>query len=490
MPYRASALLLVLALVSSGCRSRRNEAVTEPEPPSAEEQLRTRLTQETLPFLEKRPEPTGKVHEFEIVAAPTSLTLLDGRSLDVWTYNGQVPGPTLRVRVGDTVRATLKNELPQPTTIHWHGVRLPNAMDGVPHVTQPPVQPGESFVYEFVARDAGTFWFHPHVRSSEQVERGLYGVLIVEPPEPVAEREVIWVLDDWLLDESGQLDPRFVTRRDLAHDGRWGNVLTVNGYLRPELELPAGERIRLRILNVANGRVFALDLSPLGGEVVAFDGLGVRKLLDTNRIELAPGNRVDLDVRLPTSKVGETLAIVDRVTRRENLLATVRIESPSDDAREASKRVEKTPRGFVPHWSQAFEMPVDETFSLNARRGGPHGLEWMINDRVMRHDEGEPGQPEHHEVPYRFRQNRFVKLRFVNDSPRLHPMHLHGVFFKVIARNGQPIDEGHWRDTVLIQPRETVDIGMVPTELGDWMLHCHILEHADSGMMTLFSVSQ
>jgi len=123
--------------------------------------------------------PVGVTREFALTAAPATVTLFDGRPLQVWAYNQQVPGPVLRVRLGETVRATLTNRLPQPTTIHWHGVRVPNAMDGVPGVTQPPVQPGDSFVYEFTPKDAGTFWFHPHLRSSEQVERGLFGVLIV-----------------------------------------------------------------------------------------------------------------------------------------------------------------------------------------------------------------------------------------------------------------------------------------------------------------------
>lgn len=486
MQYPAVALVvaLLLGVGLSGCRSRENP--TAKQPPSPEEQLRHRLTAEALPFLEKKPIPTGKVHDFELVAAPTTLKLLDGRALDVWAYNGQVPGPTLRVRVGDTIRARLKNELPQPTTIHWHGLRLPNAMDGVPFVTQAPVLPGDSFVYEFVARDAGTFWFHPHVRGSEQVERGLYGVLIVEPAEPAKSREVVWVVDDWLLDESGQLDPRFVTRHDLAHDGRWGNVLTVNGYVRPELVLRSGERTRLRIANVANGRVFALDLSALGGKVVAFDGLAVGNTLDTRRIELAPGNRVDLELFPKEPTLGEPLLVVDRFTRRENVLASIRIE-PSSAPLPESLQTTSTP-GFVPSWAGAEALPVDHVFSLNARRGGPFGLEWTINERVMRHEQGDHAGSEHHEVPYRLERNRFTKIRFVNESARLHPMHLHGVFFKVLARNGNAVDEGHWRDTVLVGPRETIDIGTIPTELGSWMLHCHIQEHADSGMMTLFSV--
>lgn len=491
---RAAAFLLVLGLGAGalGCRSCKSPPPEPPPdagpPPSSVEEARRRLTDEALPFLQRAAAPTGRVHDFELVAKPTTLTLLDGRALDVWAYNDQVPGPTLRVRVGDTIRARLKNELPQPTTIHWHGVRLPNAMDGVPWVTQPPVLPGESFLYEFIARDPGTFWFHPHVRGSEQVERGLYGVLIVEPEEPLSGRDLVWVLDDWLLDERGQIDPRFVTPRDLAHDGRWGDVVTVNGQHRPELAVTAGERTRVRIVNVANGRVFALDLSGLDARVVAFDGLSVGRTIDAGTVELAPGNRVDLALLPAAARAGQTLSLVDRFTRREHVVATVRVERGAADA--GGPKGAPAPLGFVPSWKEASELPADQAFALNARRGGPFGVEWMINERVMRHDDDDHAKPEHHEVPYRFERNRFVKLRFANDSPRLHPMHLHGVFFKVLARDGVPVDEGHWRDTVLVRPRETIDVGTVPTEPGTWMLHCHILEHADSGMMTLFSVPE
>jgi len=209
--------------------------------------------------------PTGQIRSFELVAAPADLPLIDGGRLKVWAYNGSVPGPTLRVRLGDTVRVRFQNQLPQATTVHWHGVRLPNAMDGVPYLTQPPVEPGQSFVYEFTPKDAGTFWFHPHLRSSEQVERGLYGVLIVEDAQPAPyARDLTWVLDDWLLDEGGgpgqerQIFAEFNTPHDLAHDGRWGNALTINGRTHQRLALRAGERVRLRLVNSANGRVFRL----------------------------------------------------------------------------------------------------------------------------------------------------------------------------------------------------------------------------------------
>src|SRR5690606_5080630 len=161
---------------------------------------------------------------------------------------------------------------------------------GVPGVTQPPIAPGEDFVYEFLARDAGTFWYHPHVRGSEQLARGLYGVLIVEEEEPPPVREILWVLDDWRLDPTGQIDPRFITRGDLAHDGRWGSVITVNGRQAPRVELAPGERVRLRILNAANGRVFRPDFSGVEARVVAFDGLATQRPLSAAGIELAPGN--------------------------------------------------------------------------------------------------------------------------------------------------------------------------------------------------------
>lgn len=383
-------------------------------------------------------------------------------------------------------------------------------MDGVPGVTQPPIPPGGTFVYEFIARDPGTFWYHPHVHGSEQLGRGLYGVLIVEEAQPTPAREILWVLDDFRLDETGQIDPRFVTRGDLAHDGRWGNAITVNGKLAPEFAIGPGERVRLRILNAANGRVFRPDFSAFDANVIAFDGLSTARPLSTDGLVLAPGNRVDLDLVGP-SQEGQSLRVVDRFTRRENHLATVRVEGAADGASlrpaaAASKaRVDAEPvasrnsdgrpaaraplsKGFVPTWHGAEALPVDLEFRLNASRGGPYGIQWMINEQMMIHDDESP-MSESHEPPYFMKRGRWTKMRFSNESARLHPMHLHGQFFKVVARNGIPVDEEHWRDTVLVGPRETVDVGLVPTEPGDWMLHCHIMEHQDAGMMTLVGVN-
>jgi FtsP/CotA-like multicopper oxidase with cupredoxin domain len=442
--------------------------------------------------------PSGVVREFALTAAPAEIPLLDGAPLAVWAYDGQVPGPTLRVRLGDTVRVAFTNRLPQPTTVHWHGVRVPNAMDGVPGVTQDPVRPGESFVYEFTPPDAGTFWFHPHLRSAEQMERGLYGVLVVDDPEPPPwSRDLVWVLDDWLLTSAREIDPRFVTRRDLAHDGRWGNVVTVNGRTNETLELRPGERVRLRLVNVANGRVFRLDWGGLDVRVVAVDGSYTGRPLDPSGFELAPGNRLDLDIAVPAEDRGRRFAVVDRFTRREIPVATVAV---ADEPAAAAPPAFPSPAAaHVPSWQSALAMPPASELRLDARLGGPYGVEWTINGQAMRHDDPAPapssgpartspaaGSHEHEGLEWP--RGAFRKVRFTNVSYRLHPMHVHGMFFKVLARNGVPVEEPYFRDTMLVHAQETVDVGLVPIDPGRWMLHCHVLEHAESGMMTLVEV--
>nr|XP_061799102.1 copper resistance protein A homolog [Nerophis lumbriciformis] len=422
----------------------------------------------------KQAPPSKGVKSFTITAAPTEVKVFNGHTLAVWAYNAQVPGPTLRVRLGETVRVEFINRLPQPSTIHWHGVRVPNAMDGVPEVTQAPVPPGGKFVYEFTPKDAGTFWFHPHVRSSEQVERGLYGVLIVEDPEPPAySQEVLWVLDDWLITREGQIDPNFITRRDLAHDGRWGNVVTVNARTDQVLQVKAGERIRLRLLNAANGRVFEPDFSNFEVEAIAVDGMYAARAFDPAGFEIAPGNRLDLDLRIPTGLAGETLPIIDRFTRSAFQVAQI----------EVLDEVVKTPdfpsqaTASVPVWSGAEQTTPQLSYLLNAESGGEYGLQWTMNGEA--YPEVSPG---------RLATDQWAKIQFENVSARLHPMHIHGLFFKLLSRNGKPVDEPFWRDTVLVHSRETVEIGTVPLDEGRWLMHCHILEHAAAGMKTILEV--
>jgi FtsP/CotA-like multicopper oxidase with cupredoxin domain len=454
----------------------------------------------------------GVVREFAIRAAPARLSLFGREGIEVWAYNGQIPGPTLRLRLGETLRVRFHNGLPQATTIHWHGVRVPNAMDGVPGVTQAPVPPGGDFVYEFTPKDAGTFWFHPHVRSSEQVERGLFGVLIVEDASPPPfSRELVLVLDDWLLGRDFQIDPQFNTRRDLAHDGRWGNLVTVNGEREPRLEVRAGERLRLRLVNVANGRVFAPDFGGLEARVIAVDGLYTARPLDPSGLELAPGNRLDVDLTVPADAPGGGWPVNDVFAEHQTRHAIAEMGKsprglpPGFDEQKALARMRPVPlfslaaapgkaagatpfaspaRAHVPAWSDAAARPLRAEFKLDARGGGEYGIQWTINDQAFDHAAHQNGGADLAVLP----QGQWSKLRFVNKSFRLHPMHLHGTFFKLLTRNGVPADEPFFRDTVLVRAQETIEIGLVPVDKGRWMMHCHILEHAEAGMMALLRV--
>jgi FtsP/CotA-like multicopper oxidase with cupredoxin domain len=421
--------------------------------------------------------PTRSETKYVLRAAPAKIDLLaQGRLTGVWAYNGQVPGPVLHVRVGDRLRVSLANELPQPTTIHWHGVRVDNAMDGVPDVTQRRVEAGGSFEYAFVARDPGTFWYHPHVRANEQVERGLQGVLIVDDDHPPAwSRDVVWVLDDWRVDGAGEIDPQFNGMHDVMHDGRWGNVVTVNGHVHEELSVRAGERFRLRLVNTANARIFVPDFQPLKATAIAVDGMYAARPLDATGFELAPGNRLDLDLTISAELRGRTLTVTSQFERRPFPLATIRV---SDDAPVATPSFATLAQAQLPDWDKGLERAPDLTYRLGMQHGGGFGMAWTLNGAVY-------GQDRAAQLP----EGEWVKVRYENDSFRLHPMHMHGVFFRVLARNGQPAIEPHWRDTVLVHPRETVDVALVPIDRGNWMLHCHVLEHAESGMMTSFEVT-
>jgi FtsP/CotA-like multicopper oxidase with cupredoxin domain len=354
-------------------------------------------------------------------------------------------------------------------------------MDGVPYVTQPPVPPGGTFVYEFTPKDAGTFWFHPHVRSSEQVERGLYGVLVVEDAQPAPySQDLVWVFDDFLLGGDGQIVPEFNTRHDLAMDGRWGNAIVVNGRSNTVVKVRPGERIRVRMLNSANGRVFLPDFGDLDAKVIAVDGLYVRAPVPARGFELAPGNR--LDVELVFDKDTSTPPEVwDRfIAQRPTKLVTFEVDGAVVD----TPRFASPAHGHVPAWDGALDIPVEHTFHLDAAQGGEFGIAWTIDGKAFAgHDHAMQMPP-----ALTLERDRFYHLRFANDSPRIHPIHLHGMFFRLLARDGAKVDEPFFRDTVLIHPHETIDIGVVPSDAGTWMMHCHILEHAEAGMMTTIAV--
>ena len=214
----------------------------------------------------------------------------------VWGYNGATPGPALRLRQGTPFRATVTNGLAETTTVHWHGMRLPNAMDGVPGLTQPPIKPGEKFVYAFTPPDAGTFWYHPHADSLRQLGRGLAGALIVEEPETIpVDRDILWMIADWRLKPDAQIAGGFGNAMEAAMSGRVGNTVTLNGAVSNGVAVHAGERIRLRLVNSALARIMALRFEGHRPAVIAIDGQPCETHEPVGgRILLGPAMRVDI----------------------------------------------------------------------------------------------------------------------------------------------------------------------------------------------------
>ncbi len=409
--------------------------------------------------------PQPSMHQFPFFKTETP----------VWSYNNQIPGPVLRGKEGTTLEVKVQNKLQEATTVHWHGLRIDNAMDGVPGVTQEPIKPGETFTYRLDLKEAGTFWYHPHLNTSEQLERGLKGALIVDEKNPLPwSRDIVWLIDDWFLQKDGTIFPHFNTHHDLMHDGRWGNAITINGKFKPTLEVSPGERIRLRLINGANARIFSHTLAGLSPKVIAVDGRPVSKPFPYENFPISPGNRVDLDITIPSDSAGRTYFLKDRATRNEFELGKISVRkgaaipTPSFEVPLLSD--------FIPADKFA-NLEVNKTWDLNLIRGGKYGIGWAMNQKLW---------PDADKAKFKIGQP--VKITFKNSSNNLHPMHIHGVFFRVLSINGKSAPEPFTRDTVLVGPKETVTIGFVPEDKGIWMSHCHIVEHAESGMMTTIEI--
>jgi FtsP/CotA-like multicopper oxidase with cupredoxin domain len=436
----------------------------------------------------------------KLVAQPQIASFFgaEGEKTPVWAYGETVPGPVIRVKQGQRLSIPVSNKLPQATTVHWHGLRIDNAMDGVPYLTQAPIPPGATFTYDLLAEDAGSFWYHPHVNSAEQVGRGLSGALIVEEPNPPdVDRDLVWLLDDWRLTKDGTLAP-FGTFHDMTHAGRLGNVATVNGKSIETFEVKSGERIRLRLINAANARVFGLTFDGVDPWRIAIDGHPVEPRQSGGRpIVVPPGGRIDLILDM-TGSPGDTFDIKD-VYYRRFAYRLVTVVYAGDLPRQAGLRDAPAPAPLpsnpVPAPDLANAEGHEMVFgggamgrlreakykgeTLGLRELAGMGLVWAVNGRIIPPmEEGDVGEP-----MLAMKKGRTYLLTWRNDTAFDHPIHLHGHSFHVVARDGRKLDEPPIMDTVLIRPGQTVDVAFVADNPGDWALHCHVLEHAAAGMM-------
>lgn len=431
--------------------------------------------------------------------APARQALVGSGNPDtaVWTYNGTVPGPELRFKQGERLRVGVENALDVDTTVHWHGVRVPNAMDGVPHITQPPIAAkGGRFAYEFELRDAGTYWYHPHLGSPEQVGRGLYGPLIVdEAAPPAVDGDVVWMLGDWRLDREARIVDDFVNFMDASHAGRIGNTVTVNGTIRETFDLRAGERIRLRLINAANARIFGLEFRGHEPMVIALDGQPVEPHRpEGGRIVLGPSMRVDLLLDA-TGEPGRSYQIVDDFYPRRayRLLDLQYAKQPLRGGRAGAPLPKLAANPLSePQLTKAQRHRVEFGGGMMGNMpggmgmgmmGGRHRMAWTVNGKAM------PDNGQAHEPILKLGLGRSYVLELVNDTHWHHPIHLHGHVFRVVSRDGKPTRHREWLDTVLLDPRTRAEIVFVADNPGDWMLHCHVLEHQASGMMALVRVA-
>ncbi|GIV59194.1 MAG: hypothetical protein KatS3mg043_0283 [Rhodothermaceae bacterium] len=501
------------------------------------------LTPQVAPFL---PGAAGAVPE----AVPRRLvTLADGdtlhleaglvrrtirgRSLLMYGFNGQYPGPLLHVPERATVVVHFTNQTTWPTAIHWHGVRLDNRFDGVPGVTQEPVMPGASFTYRVFFPDAGIYWYHPHHREDVQQDLGLYGNLLVRPARddyfgPV-HREAVLMLDDLLLGDEG-LVPYGEASANFMLMGRFGNVFLVNGEPDFRLDVQRGEVVRFFLTNASNTRTFNLSFGDLPVKVVGSDVGKYEREVWAESVVIAPAERYIVEVRFPEPGTVPMLNRVQAVHHRlgrfvpeVDTLARVRVgirpATPDYTATFERLREHADVAADLAAYRAAFDRPVDHTLiltlevqdlplpvrqlmRLDAVYANPVEwsetmpvMNWIATGREVRWLLRDPvtGR-ENMDIDWRFQRGDIVKLRLINDRNAFHamqhPVHLHGQRFLVLSVGGVPNDNLVWKDTVLLPAGATADILVDMSNPGDWMLHCHIAEHLESGMKMVFSVEE
>jgi multicopper oxidase len=435
--------------------------------------------------------PTGRVEREITLRATQSEIDLGGRTVNAWTYGQGLPGRPIRATAGDRLRITLRNELPDETSVHWHGLAVPNAMDGVPGVTTPAVQPGESFTYDFNVPVPGTHWFHPH--TGLQLDTGLYAAFIVDHPRESGgyDKEWVVILDDWtqgvgrdpqqIFDElvaaGGQGDGGMMHggmgRRGMGMDG--GDVaypmFLING--RPPadaetLRVSPKDRVRLRIINAGADTIFTVTVAGHLMLVTHSDGYPVRPVR-AQSLRVGMGERYDVLVDVgdgvfpvvaePAGKGGHALAVLRSAP---GTLPPVPAPGAGRSYPITADMLQSDPAVALP--GAAPQATHDLLLS-----GSMAPYVWTIN-----------GATYDRATPLTVEVGQAVRLRLANMSMMSHPVHLHGHTFQI----GPAGAAGARKDTVLLPPMARAEVDLVADNPGAWMLHCHNAYHAEAGMMT------
>ena len=442
------------------------------------------------------PPGAGSTVSARFVAAERQVDLpcFDGRAMPMWTFSDGEWPPVLRIRLGDRLDVVVENDLPrddEQISIHWHGIRLPNDQDGVPYLVQPPIEPGGRYRYRFAPPDTGTFWFHTHCDTAEQLGRGLVGILIVDgdTTEPYA-ADVVVQLRDWPIDLEKGTFRGFYTRRGASKAGTYGDIRSANGAAEAEIGLPAASDCRLRLVNTDRTRIIEIAVDGTDAAVVAIDGIGLTPFA-LDGWYLPPAGRLDIVVRAPAA--GGVARLVDRGLDPAVPLARLVGQGPAGPG-----------GGFDPRPLRAGRIPEPVLDAAERRvftfaradAAAPAAVDdptgglligslclsadslWSINGA------GWPGR-DHSEIPPPLailERGRSYVFELKNASRIMHPIHIHGHSFKVLRSNQRNLPVHH-ADTVLLLPDETVEVALVADNPGKWMFHCHVIEHQEAGMM-------
>jgi suppressor of ftsI len=456
---------------------------------------------------------------------------IHGKTYVMYGFNGQYPGPLILVPQAATIVVRFTNRIDWPTTVHWHGVRLDNRFDGVPHVTQEPIPPGGSFVYRIRFPDAGIYWYHPHLREDVQQDMGLYGNMLVRSPRSdyfsPANREEVLMLDDLLIGDAGLVP---YGREAATHTlmGRFGNVFLVNGEPFYEATARAGEVVRFFLTNVSNTRTFNLSLPGARLKVVGSDVGNYEREAWIESIVIGPAERYIVHARFDApgdvflvNRVRAIDHLYGRFFAQTDTLGVVHVTAesavPDHGASFARVRRDTAVTRELDAYRSQIARPIDHTLELRIEAAGLpplverlmqldsayfHPAEWsgtmpMMNwastTREVRWILRDPATGrENMNIDWRFRVGDVVKIRLSNERnvfhAMQHPIHIHGQRFLILEQNGVPNDNLVWKDTMLLPVGATADILLELSNPGRWMLHCHIAEHIEAGMHMVFEV--
>jgi len=413
---------------------------------------------------------------YTVRAQKGETEIFDGTKTKTLGYNGAFLGPMLRLNEGDTVKIKLINELDEDTTFHWHGLEVPGDADGGPHAL---LKPGEENMIEFkVTQEASTLWFHPHPEGStaEQVYNGLAGLVYIEDdnsksldlPNEYGQNDIPLIFQDKIFDDKYQLNYDAA----MNEDGTIGETLLINGTLNPMLSVKK-EKIRLRLLNGSNARNFTFKLNTGDSfEQVATDGGFLNEPVTLKEITLTPSERAEIIIDFSKLDTDDDLALIN--DEDGSILLPFQV---SEQGREDSNIPEKMNDFTITE--EEMNLPVTKNVEF-----------FGMMDKVTINGK----QFDKDRIDFTQELGVTEVWEFYNKPDdmggMIHPVHIHGTQFKILSRNGEepPENEQGWKDSFSLEPDETVKVAVQFKNKGVYMLHCHILEHEDNGMMSQIKV--